>query len=84
MKENNLLIGAALLVGAVAYFALRKSTRQMTNTIMENGGVSDEWFERKLLIYSPKSLRPLYKACVKNPEGCKVGVRALRDKWANK
>jgi hypothetical protein len=56
----------------------------MTNTIMENGGVSDEWFERKLLIYSPKSLRPLYKACVKNPEGCKVGVRALRDKWANK
>ena len=84
MKENNLLIGAALLIGVAAYFGLRKSSREMTKTIMENGGVTDEWFERKLLIYSPKSLKGLYKACVKNPEGCKVGVRELRDKWANK
>ena len=84
MKENNILIGAALLIGVVAYFSLRKTTREMTTTIMELGGVSDEWFEKKLLIYSPKSLRPLYNACVKNPEGCKVGVRELRDKWEKK
>lgn len=84
MKENKLLLGSALLIGVVAYFALRKTSRQMTDKIMELGRVSDESFERKLVRYSPKSLRGLYRACVKNPEGCQVGVQELRDKWAKK
>lgn len=81
MKEQKLLIGSVVLIGVVAYFALRKTSRQMTDKIMELGGSSDEVLERGLVKYRPKSIRFLYKACVEDPELCKRLLPKIREKF---
>jgi hypothetical protein len=71
MSEKNLLIGAAVIIGITAYIVLRKSPRELTNSIMSNGGRSDEAFERKMIIQPVRNLRKYEKVCRQNPDKCK-------------
>jgi len=71
MSEKNLILGAAVVIGIAAYVVLRRSPRELTNSIMSNGGRSDEAFEKKIIIQPLKVLREYERNCRQNPDKCK-------------